>query len=407
MNLSAKRGLITVSLLALLAIPAAHANPATLPMVGVALQPAQTPAQFDAADHYPDPSFQPTNNNQLVVDAATGAILSWQNNGAPYTDIRVDGVTPDGKDYRLTDPNNVQVFINKTAAPDGSLAFGYMVAQPGTWFVTQGPYKADQKPLVGFVVPTPTTGIISAVGAILPHLFATTRVQYSGYQPPPNCGPYVQEVETHDYQTLLAALHAPFPGSSTMSQGYSSTTTVYAGSWGTSGVTENGFKLQTTNGDTTGAFEPARWGLYMHGNSCQDWGGAKTYHTAVDYWYNGVSGIDFPGDSRSTDADDWINVEYPGVFFDHQYKAPSGGLVDTTKTQNTLTEYSRAQMTNSFAASIQFNAGSLPLAASAQSDQSTTDYYDYSFPSGHQWDQDVVRSNGQGYAFCTPQFNNC
>lgn len=348
------------------------------------------PPEFSRARFCPEDEF--------VVDAVRGIVLSWVDYPNRWAEIRVQGLPPGSGPYQLYDDEGFWAFQNGTADDTGELVMPRQNLTPGLWQLWRG-LERNQTLATEFVV-----GFGAPVALAATYSSTSTRAEAPGRQPPP-CGWTTRRHAFVDRLVPLSVLHSPFQGNSRHDESYTDTRTFAAGENGIASSTSNRFILTSSAGQTGAVFQLARFGAYKTWNPC---GGGPYYSYAIEKWHPGLSGADLSGPLRYTDGDDL--TEIPGsVYFDHRYGGadtyvdprgyPRGELMSLGVGRSDL---------STWGAGVRFSLAFVPFELRAQATNGRSFYHEYTFPGGTDVQFiDYVREDGQTWAFCTPSLASC
>lgn len=371
-----------------------------------------TPEKWAETTHVPDPSWELPIYNTLIVDAATGEVLQWDNQGGALTTVEVQGVSPDMGGFALHNPTFETGYLNKTSTPDGRILFFYQTILPGEWTVEHVAEDGKSTTVTTFEAPSASGLVGSVLGLLSGSLDSLTAssssTRYGNGCPScgrPPCSNYWYQVGVGDRLVPLSIVHSPYAGSGTMNRDYTRTKAFVAGPFGTSSSITESFRQDSNSGQTTGVFKWARWVESANYNNChnpynrEQQSSQTTYYANVDYWYSGWFPQGVWGSSTETDRDDKTYIG-GSVSFDHRY-AFANFPVDTRTAGGNFYLSTRNQATTTFSAGTTVYSNRwYDFSVKATAEWAATSYYDYTFPPNHVWYGNYVRASEQVVAFC-------
>ncbi len=376
----------------------------------------------------------PDEPNVLDVQAPTGQILSWEDNDAWATHVRIHGVASNTTGYTLIDPTGWQIFIDQASRHDGIVEFYYTDLDLGVYTVIREDHGLDD-PVTTFDTAqvlghSTLTEAASSVGGTLLWLAqplgwamdlvtgeasaescADTDQGGADCQAAcPGTGWQWRRVESKIFWTPKIVLHSPFGGSATANVGHNDQSTTFITMGGWESTVASGTEFEVSGGQTQGLYQKMTWGLY-EGQfywDCRPIGPAwetKDIDQEPDgYVVNDQ--LSLTGESRYTDADDLstpagrhaVEVEIRFEEIEGEERTTDGGrtlaLSDDTVTR--------------IGGGLRFSKGPLSFRViDIEAEDGTAHLYTYDLPKGGVWYIDYLDGIGRSMAFCRVDYTDC
>lgn len=378
----------------------------------------------------------PADPNVLGIQAPTGHVLSWDDNGVWATHVRIHGVAPSLAGYTLIGPTGQEVFTDQVSRHDGVVEFYYVALHPGLYTVVREAHGIDE------TVTTFDTATLLGPGAVERALEATASTLLWLAQPigwtldlltgeaaasntcastdhtTAECGNpcHYQGTSTHtrmidagDIWSPSMILHSAAGGSSRIETGAIERNAVF--------LTFNGWKsefaasgsLEAKDGDTVGLYQKLRWGLYETDYywNCHPVGytqNAQEIDEAPD-GYTTTRSFVLTGESRRTGADD-DRRPVPNAISAHHRFAETDHVEDTEASPRTFSILD--ETIQSLGGSISFSAGGVEFERiDIETEEGTSHLYEYTLPRGGVYHIDRLDRLGRAMTFCLEGAEGC
>lgn len=374
-------------------------------------------------------------SNLLVIDATTGTIVTWDDQGHELTDVRLLGVTPETRGFTLYDPLDHAVFEDQRSRPDGVVEFWYVPLELGTYRVeleTPGLDDVVTTFSTAPLVPSPSdAGLLQGLGEVLDGILelfvgqAEAGSEPVGDQggrcagtygssvhcPRPCHGWYMYRLaEEVDLWSPIMVVNSPFEGEARADTQWQSSTALFVVLGGWESKITGGPGLDAEDGESQGVFQLALWGIYEAKDvdgSCNPPQGPQRAAKIITT-RNSVRTFDLTGEAAYTDVDNLDHVHgagYDSLVFDTGY-IESEGTVDTTGgplhwTTSTSVLYRTGGSLKAGAKGVGFKV----IEFTSETGRETG--YRYTFDEGGHWRVDQLGDGEGAWAFCYPIDGRC
>ncbi len=378
----------------------------------------------------------PETPNILDVQAPAGQILSWEDNDAWATHVRIHGVAPSLAGYTLIGPVGQEVFTDQISRHDGIVEFHYVALHPGLYTVVREAHGIDE------TVTTFDTATLLGPGTVERTLEATASTLLWLAQPigwtldlltgqaaasntcastdhtTAECGnpchyhgtsTHTRMIDAGDIWSPSMILHSPAGGRAEIETGVVERNAAFLTFHGWKSEFASSGSLEATDGHTVGLYQKLRWGLYETDYywNCRPMGytqNAQEIDEAPD-GYTTTRSFVLTGESQRTGADD-DRRPVPSAISTHHRFAETDHVEDTEASPRGFTILD--EIVQSLGGSISFSAGGVEFERiDIETEAGTSHLYEYTLPRGGVYHIDRLDRLGRAMAFCLEGAEGC